>query len=393
MTLPGGASALADDAPTANPAATPPRPPAFRSFLMGGFECATHRRADRARVDVIAATAHDRHAAQDYGLLAAHGITTARDGLRWHLIDRGNGCYDWSSWLPQLRAARDAGVEVVWDLLHWGYPDDLDLFSPAFVTRFAAFAAAAARVHASEIGTAPLWLPVNEVSFWAWIGGTHAAFAPYGGGGWELKAQCVRAALAAVAECRAVDPRARIAVAEPMIRIHPVEDASDEQMWHAACANDAQYEALDMLLGRRNPELGGHEGSVDLIGLNYYTNNQWELDGARLWPGHPAYRPPRDLLAEVNARYARPIFIAETGCEGTFRPAWLRFVADEVAAARAAQVPVEGICLYPVLDHPGWDDGRHCPNGLFDGCGDRAVYAPLADEVAAQRARFGGSTG
>ena len=107
----------------------------------------------------------------------------------------------------------------------------------------------------------------------------------------------------------------------------------------------------------------------------------------------PTHRSPRDLLAEVNARYAKPIFIAETGCEGTFRPAWLRFVADEVAAARAAQVPVEGICLYPVLDHPGWDDGRHCPNGLFDGCGDRAVYAPLADEVAAQRARFGGSTG
>lgn len=356
---------------------------------MGGFECATHRRPDRARVDVIAGARHDVLAAQDYGMLAAHGLLTARDGLRWHLIDRGNGTYDWSSWLPQLRAARDAGVQVIWDLMHWGYPDDLDLYGLDFVPRFAAFARAAAKLHAAEVGTPPLWVPVNEISFWAWIGGTHAAFAPYGGGGWELKAQCVRAALAAIAELRAVEPRALIAIAEPMIHVHPPEDASEEQGWHTQGAHHAQFEALEMLLGRHAPELGGHEGAVDLIGLNYYTNNQWTLDRLPVWPGHPAYVPPRDLLAQVHARYQRPLFIAETGCEGVFRPAWLRFVADEVAAARARGVPVEGICLYPVLDHPGWDDDRPCPNGLFDGCGDRAVYQPLAAEVATQLRRFG----
>jgi len=97
------------------PLTLPPRRPVLRSFLMGGFECATHRRADHARVDVIAATAHNARAVQDYGLLAAHDLITARDGLRWYLIDRGDGDYDWSSWFPQLRAAREAGVEVIWD--------------------------------------------------------------------------------------------------------------------------------------------------------------------------------------------------------------------------------------------------------------------------------------
>ncbi len=361
--------------------------PPFQSFLMGGFECATHRRPDRVRVDVIAGTAHDTGAAQDYALLASHGLTTARDGLRWHLIDRAPGHYDWSSWLPQLRAARDANVQVIWDLMHWGYPDDLDLFSPAFVPRFAAFAAAAARVHAAEVGTPPIWTPVNEISFWAWIGGTLEGFAPYGGGGWELKAQCVRAALAASFELRAVEPRARIAVAEPMIHVHPLYDTSDARL-HAGWTHNAQYEALDMLLGRHHPELGGDEAAVDLIGLNYYPNNQWELDGSTVFAGLPHYRAPRDLLAEVHTRYQRPLFIAETGCEGSFRPAWLRFIADEVAAARAAGVPVEGLCLYPILDHPGWDDGRHCPNGLFDGCGNREVYEPLAAEVVTQLRRF-----
>ena len=54
-------------------------------------------------------------------------------------------------------------------------------------------------------------------------------------------------------------------------------------------------------------------------------------------------------------------------------------------------VPVEGLCLYPILNHPGWDDDRHCHNGMFDYAdadGKRAVYQPLADEVARQLANL-----
>ncbi len=38
-----------------------------------------------------------------------------------------------------------------------------------------------------------------------------------------------------------------------------------------------------------------------------------------------------------------------------------------------AGVPVHGICLYPVMNHPGWDDDWHCPNGLID-------YSPVTFE-------------
>ena len=338
------------------------------------------------RVDAIADTRHDLLAGPDYALLAEHGLRSARDGLRWHLIDRG-GCYDWSSWLPQLRAARDAGVQVIWDLMHWGYPDDLDFHSSAFVDRFAAFARAAARVHAAEIDEAPFWVAVNEMSFWAWIGGDGGTWAPYGGGGWAVKAQAVRAALAATAEVRAVDPRARMVTSEPLIHIHPHEvDAGSIN--HAFWANHAQFEALEMLLGRVAPTLGGFEDAVDLIGCNYYTNNQWELGGPTVLAGFPHYLPLRDLLAHTHAYYQRPMFISETGCEGSFRPSWLHYVAAEVAAARAQGIPVEGICLYPIFDHPGWDDGRHCPNGLFDGVKDRAADPAYLAEVRVQQARF-----
>ncbi|HYP08997.1 MAG TPA: hypothetical protein VER03_22410, partial [Bryobacteraceae bacterium] len=52
---------------------------------------------------------------------------------------------------------------------------------------------------------------------------------------------------------------------------------------------------------------------------------------------------------------------------------------------------VEGICLYPIVNHPGWDDDRHCHNGLWDYCnesGHREIYKPLADELRTQTARI-----
>ena len=29
-------------------------------------------------------------------------------------------------------------------------------------------------------------------------------------------------------------------------------------------------------------------------------------------------------------------------------------------------VPVEGVCLYPVMDYPGWRNQRHCRCGLIN---------------------------
>ena len=56
-----------------------------------------------------------------------------------------------------------------------------------------------------------------------------------------------------------------------------------------------------------------------------------------------------------------------------------------------AGVPVEGICLYPVLDYPGWADERPCPVGLLgfaDESGRRCVHQGLADELRLQQTRF-----
>lgn len=365
--------------------------PLFQTVLMGGFECAAQRLGNGVRLDLAASTGHDVRAAEDYGLLRSYGLRGARDGLRWHLIERSPGQYDWSSFLPSLRAARHAGVSVAWDLLHYGAPEGVDLFSARFIDRFAAFARAAARVIANETDHPPTFTPINEISFWAWAGGDNGGLNPFSlGQGSGLKRQLVRASLAAGDAVRAVDRRARIACAEPLIHIFP-SDSTEPAKTGAAEYNAAQFEALDLLLGRAEPELGGREDAVDIVGVNYYYNNQWIDEVRPVFLGDWQYRPLHELLIAVASRYRKPVYIAETGTEGVFRPYWLRYVCDEVREAARSGGPVQGICLYPILSHLGWDDDRPCQNGLFDGHSpqsDRRAFEPLAREVREQGARF-----
>jgi hypothetical protein len=365
----------------------------FQSFWIGGFECSCHRRRDGRRLDLIAATGHDRFAAADYARARDLGMRTVRDGVRWHRIETSPGRWDFSSLLPRVRAARDAGVQVIWDLCHYGWPDGLDVFRPEFVDRFADFARAVARLIANETDERPWYTPVNEISFWSWGGGDVACLNPFATGrGFELKTQLARAFLAATDAVWSVDSRAQVLACEPAI--HIVAGSRDPQRRAEAEEHRlAQFQAWDLLLGRLWPQLGGDERYLEVLGLNYYPHNQWVLDGPGVRRGDPLYRPFREILQETWTRYDRPLIVAETGAEGGDRAEWLRYVAAEVLAARRQGVPVHGICLYPILDYPGWDDDRHCCSGLwgFPGPhGERVAHGPLADELRRQMEVFRG---
>ncbi|WP_309091002.1 beta-galactosidase [Phenylobacterium sp.] len=363
----------------------------FNSYFMGGFDCASHRRRDGARVDSLVAQRHDRFAAQDYAAVAAHGLRTVRDGLRWHLIEPSRGTYDWSSWRPMLRAAREAGVQVIWDLWHYGHPDWLDIWSPDFVERIAAYAEAAARVLAEETDEVPIWCPMNEISYFAYMAGDQAEWLPYASGeGVALKRQLIRAAIAATDAVRRVDPRARILWCEPCVHIVP-QSMSPADVTEARIMAEAQWEAFDMLAGRREPELGGRPDVLDIVGLNFYSHNQWTPAGNFVPMGHHSWRPFSTMLTDIASRYGRPVIVAETGAEGSARAAWLSYVASEVEEAREAGVPVQGVCLYPVCNYPGWNDGRLCPTGLLgmaDDQGSRPVHQPLARELRRRQDDF-----
>lgn len=352
----------------------------FKSFLMAGYECSTQRRGNGERLDLHASTGHARWADNDYAHLAKLGIASARDGLRWHLIEVSPGYYDWSSFLPMLRAARDYGIQVVWDLCHYGYPDDLDIWRPEFVERFAKFAGAAAKLMKDEGISELIYSPINEISFWSWAGGEVGYFNPgTHGRGQELKHQLVRASLAAMEAIREHAPEARFVQCEPLIHVVAGTSRADD-VNNAEGYRLAQFEAWDLLAGRQWPGLGGHEDYLDVIGANFYPSNQWYLNGGKILKGHPQFRPLAGMLKEAYQRYQRPILLSETGTEGEDRVPWLYYVAAQLAMAVDRGVQIEGLCWYPFLDYPGWDDGRYCPAGVFgyaDGEGTRAPYHPL----------------
>ena len=50
--------------------------------------------------------------------------------------------------------------------------------------------------------------------------------------------------------------------------------------------------------------------------------------------------------------------LAETSARGAERPAWLRYVTDEVLASLRLGVDVQGVCIFPVVDMREWKRSR-----------------------------------
>jgi hypothetical protein len=119
----------------------------FPTFFLSGFECSSFLWGkERVRRDLNAELQHYAHADEDYRLLASIGIAVAREGIAWPHVDRGGGAYDFSAIEPFLDAQRRHAILPIWDLCHYGYPDDLDPLGDVdgFVARFTAYARAAA---------------------------------------------------------------------------------------------------------------------------------------------------------------------------------------------------------------------------------------------------------
>ena len=363
----------------------------FQSFLQGGFECSTHKRRSGERLDLVKSTGHDRFAAKDYKLLREFGIATVRESARWHLIESSPGDFDFSSLGTILDAAASTGTQVILDLLHFGWPDHVDPLADSFAELFGRFTKTTAAYLKSRPDLCRFIAPVNEISFLSWAGGEAASINPYREDcADQLKRNLVRAAVVASEILLNELPGVRLISPEPVI--HIVENpkipgsAQDAENYRRS-----QFQAWDMISGRLEPELGGRPEYLDIVGINFYDRNEWVHHGGRLLRDDPRYRPFHQIVQEAWMRYGRPMFVSETGTEDGWRAEWFNYICDEVATAIKLGIPIGGICLYPILNHPGWEDDRHCQNGLFDhpnSLGDRNVHWPLAYAVRAQQRKL-----
>jgi hypothetical protein len=240
----------------------------FASFFQAGFECSSHRRRDGVRLDLIRATSHDRHVESDYRQCADLGLRTLRDGLRWHLIEKTPGTYDWSSWQRALEAAEHLGLQIIWDLFHYGSPDCVDQGGPDFAERFTDFAMAALEHHQSVSSRPPVVCPMNEINFLSWA--VDEGYFPRVGSderGW-FKRHLVGAAIIASRAIKERWPETTIVWAEPLIHIAP-HDRRRRTVRAARENLQGMYEAYDWIMGLAEPELGGDRSLVDVVGLNF----------------------------------------------------------------------------------------------------------------------------
>lgn len=359
----------------------------FGGFFLAGFECATGFNVHRHWIDQVAATQHDVFAWEDYENVAAHGFAGVREAVRWPLVNHREGVYDFSSLDPFLEASRDFGLTVVWDLFHFGYPHDVNLFSPDLPKRFANYCANAARYISERTEGPCFFTPVNEPSFFAWAAGDACLFAPHlCGKSFDLKVALIRAAIAGINAIWKVCPSAQIVNVDAMCRVVPPSDRPDLHQAAHDFNQHAVFQSWDMLAGRLHPELGGSKKHLGMIGINYYWTNQWELESPDIPLGDddPRCASLSELIETVWERYGNEILISETSHVAEHRAPWLDQLAAECVGALSKGIPLRGACIYPIIGMPEWHAiGDYTPMGLWDlvetqGTLRRKLYQPMA---------------
>lgn len=348
------------------------KPGIFPTFFISGFECSTFLWKDKSRRNLVAETQHDKFALKDYEMLRHLGIAVAREGIPWPLVDKG-GVYDFSIIDGMIEAMNIHQILPIWDLCHYGYPDDLDPFTDAFTERFAAYCKAAAEYVIPKLHGPHFFTPINEITFFSFCGGEWGWVAPYKNtkeDRFRFRLALCKAAIAGVKAIRKVEPAARMVHIDPLVQVVAPLDRPDQQAaaWHETYVDT--FLAWDILYGKEHPELGGSPEILDIVGANNYSFGQMEYreqgPHQALDPHDERIKPLCELMHLVHDRYHQPMIIGETSGMNEGREDWLRDVMEESLAAVEAGIDLHGICLFPAVDMPDWHTGVWLKNGLCD---------------------------
>ncbi|MBL8134599.1 MAG: beta-galactosidase [Anaerolineae bacterium] len=318
-------------------------PMEFWAFLENS-DFQRRRRGGLYRQDEVRLIQHDTRLDEDYALLVGIGCAGIRDAARWYVSHPAPHRFDWG-WLDQVVAsAEQHGLRLYLDLWHYGYPDWLDLLADDAPAHFAEFAAAIATRYPSLID----YCVCNEPTLMVEMGGRSGRWRPFlrGKTGEDrLRAQICRMIIAASRAILAVRPDARLILPDP---------------WHAtegdrARPEDVQARVIDTVLGRRDPELGGGEDCIHVIGLNHYRDTT-------LPPFHR-------LLLQAKERWSdKPLWLTETSGppRGWRQNEWFWWMLSEVMLARLMGVEIPVFTWAPVISMFDWvDERKHLPNGVW----------------------------
>jgi len=362
-----------------------------RGFVVAtGIECSAPIVAGGVRQDELRKTGHRDRYREDLALVAATGIRYLRYGIPFHDVARDPEALDWTWTDGALQALREAGLEPIADLMHFGVPDDISGFGdPRMPARFLAYAAA----FADRYPWVRFYTPVNEPM----VGATLSAQL----GWWNERATdersyvaaidgvatCAAAGMAAIRERR---PDAVFVQSDACEGYQPTGVAALEL---AGFLNERRYLGWDLAYGRRPADRvvawlathglgeerlawfaanGSSEGCI--VGHDYYGTNEWMVDSdQRIRPARVEERQGYAALArEYHAHFDLPFMLSETNLEGPAAAAWLATTWNDALQLRLEGLPIRGYTWYGFVDHVDWDSclresaGRANPCGLVD---------------------------
>ncbi len=341
---------------------------------MAGYECSDQLNCFGSRVDLLKTSGHMALVEQDYWDIAAYNIKTVREGIRWSMVEKVPYQYDWTDVIKLFEASKKTGTQQVWDICHFGFPDDLTPLHPMFARRLTAVCVAFVHLYKKYFPDEILVVtPINEVSFISWLGGDVKGTSPFcHGQGWDVKYNLMRAYIEAVHAIKNMDASVKILATEPLINIALPLNPTAAEVTATYNINQDQFQAMDMLSGKICKELGGSPECMDIAGFNFYYNNQRRVNESipLNWlqrDGQQGWRHLSELVRNAWQRYYCPVIISETSHAGGDRPLWMRYVGEECKKMLDEGLPLLGVCLYPVIDRTDWDytDVWH-HSGLWD---------------------------
>jgi beta-glucosidase len=343
---------------------------------------------------------------EDLALMKAAGATAYRFSVEWSRLEPQEGVWDdaaLATYARWARRLREEGVEPMVTLHHFTLPVWMaakgGLLAPSLPAHLEALAA---RVGAALGADVDLWCPINEINVVAALGWLDGTWPP--GVHDDLKSQAqvmlnlLKAHAAMARALRLADPgsRARPTVITTAHHVRVFQPASHGVLDTAIAGltDDFSNEAIPRAFktGRLTLSVPGSfaldevvpglEGSLDLLGLNYYTRDVVRADLGAASLSQRYYRggrPTSDLgwdlypegLEQLLVRfqaYGWPLAVTENGmadAAGTARP---RFLTQHVAAierAVARGADVRGYFHWSLLDNFEWAEGFDARFGLY----------------------------
>jgi beta-glucosidase len=345
-----------------------------------------------------------RNAERDFDLMAAMGLNAHRLSIEWSRVEPREGVFDQYAldrYRQMLVGLRQRGIEPMVTLHHFTNPIWLEEQNAwesheKVVPLFERFVRKAVQALGD---VCDLWCTVNEPNIYAVMGYLSGGRMPPGRMDFDATLAVLRNLLlghaAAYHAIHELQPRARVGLAHHMrhfegLRAGNVLDALVARL-QSYIFNDGIVTALmhgqwNWLLRRHAPSARPLGGTLDWIGLNYYTRQRTRFDhlSPNSWYGTIENTPGavmsdfdygeiyplglQKMLRKI-ARYKLPIYVTENGIpdhDDDLRPSFLVSHLREVWKGVQYCFYIHGYYHWSFVDNFEWSEGWRMKFGLHE---------------------------